>query len=79
MNKVTVFRNIIVLFNSYGISLFGNRKRLDFCDQLRMDKIFVYGLIFELECLLRIRLEEDWESFQTPETLINCFMDKFEK
>lgn len=77
MNKVTVIRQIIYLFESYGIPLLGNRKKMDFCHQLRMDKIFVHGLIFELEYLLRIKLEEDWERFQNPEVLINCILDKF--
>lgn len=76
MSRISILKRIIILFKSYGISLLGPGKRLHFNDQLQMDKIFVYGLIFELEYLLQVKIEEDWEGMDTPEVLIQSILNK---
>jgi acyl carrier protein len=64
-------KKAIEVFNSYGIPLTGNRKNANFYNELKMDSIFVDGLIFELEYQLNEELETDQVSkFQSPSELL---------
>jgi acyl carrier protein len=71
MNNIAALRKTIGVFQSYGIPLTGKRKGVNFYDDLRMDKIFVSGLIYELESELNKELEDDTVArIQTPSELI---------
>lgn len=71
MKNITALRKTIVVFQSYGIPLTGKRKGANFYKDLRMDKIFVSGLIYELESELKKELEDEKAaSIQTPSELI---------
>lgn len=71
MKNITALRKTIEVFQSYGISLTGKRKRANFYNDLRMDKIFVSGLIYELESELKKELEDEKAAnIQTPSELI---------
>lgn len=59
MKKYSDLRKISKVFQQYGIELTGKRKYASFERDLRMDKVFVSGLIFELEYELRKELEDD--------------------
>jgi len=68
-------RKAIGVFQSYGIPLTGKKKAANFYNDLRMDKIFVSGLIFELEYELKKELEEEKIArIQTPSELINSLL-----
>ncbi len=66
-----MLKAILAVFSSYGIALTGKRKHAHFYHQLRMDRVYIFGLIFELEILVGVTLEEDWETIQTPSDLIS--------
>ncbi|MDN3203631.1 acyl carrier protein [Algoriphagus sediminis] len=71
----TTLKKAIEVFHSYGISLSGSRKNDHFIQTLRMDPIFVNGLIFELELeLQRFIMEENVMDIQTPRELIDLLM-----
>lgn len=71
MNNIAALRKTIGVFQSYGIPLTGKKKGVNFYDDLRMDKIFVSGLIYELESELNKELEDDTAArIQTPSELI---------
>ena len=71
MNNISALRKTIGVFQSYGIPLTGKRKGANFYDDLNMDKIFVSGLIYELESELNKELEDDTAArIQTPSELI---------
>ena len=64
-------KKAIGVFRTYGIPLTGKRKSANFYRELRMDKMFVDGLIFELELELKRELEDDKVSkIETPSELI---------
>lgn len=58
MGKYSQLRKITQVFSGYGIVLTGNRKHDHFIFDLRMDKIFLNGLIYELEYALDKELED---------------------
>lgn len=59
MKNYTDLRKISKVFQQYGIDIRGKRKYASFETDLRMDKVFVSGLIFELEYELSRELEDD--------------------
>lgn len=61
---------LISLFDSYGIQLTGNKKLKNFYTQLHMEEPFVYGLIVEVEYLLKLTIEENWKEIKRPIDLI---------
>lgn len=64
-------KKAIGVFRTYGIPLTGKRKSANFYKELQMDKIFVDGLIFELEYELKRELEDETVSrIETPSELI---------
>ncbi|EPR65736.1 hypothetical protein [Cyclobacterium qasimii] len=75
MNNIAAMRKAIEIFQSYGIPLTGKQKAANFYCDLRMDKIFVSGLIFELEYELNKELEDDKVAhIQTPSELIDTLL-----
>ena len=68
-------KKAIGVFNSYGIPLTGNRKNANFYEELKMDRMFVDGLIFELEFQLKKELEVDQIStLQSPSELLSALI-----
>ncbi|MCE7056072.1 acyl carrier protein [Algoriphagus sp. AGSA1] len=76
MGKYSQLRKITQVFGEYGIVLTGVRKHDHFIYDLQMDKIFLNGLIFELEYALNKELE-DHKVFQVnaPSQLIALLLD----
>lgn len=75
MNNISALRKAIGVFQSYGIPLTGKKKAANFYYDLRMDKIFVSGLIFELESELNKELAEDKvANIQSPSELIDTLL-----
>jgi acyl carrier protein len=68
-------RKMIMVFHQYGITLFGKRKFDNFYLDLKMDRIFVMGLIYELELASRIHLkDEEVHSLQAPVQIIDTLL-----
>ncbi|SHO61574.1 acyl carrier protein [Algoriphagus zhangzhouensis] len=59
MKNYSNLRKISKVFHQYGIDLTGKRKFASFEGDLKMDKIFVNGLIFDLEYELSKELEDE--------------------
>ncbi|MCC5935795.1 MAG: acyl carrier protein [Lunatimonas sp.] len=59
MKRVTTYRKIIEVFRLYGINLAGKRKFDHFYRDLKMDRVFVNGLVFDLELATLKELNED--------------------
>lgn len=77
MKKYSKIRKIIHVFHQYGISLFGKRKFDNLYHDLKIERIFVMGLIFELELVSQVQLnEEDVHSFQEPIQIIQKLFSK---
>ncbi|MFC4870629.1 acyl carrier protein [Negadavirga shengliensis] len=75
MKNFAALRKAIEVFRSYGIPLTGKKKAANFYNDLRMDKIFVSGLIYELEHELKTELEDEKIArIQTPSELINTLL-----
>lgn len=55
----TQLKKAIVVFHSFGISLAGQRKNDHFVQQLNMDPVFINGLIFELEYILQVCIQDE--------------------
>lgn len=76
MKNITVFRKIIQVFRLYGINLFGKRKFDHFYHDLKMDQVFVNGLVFELELATQKQLrDEDVYSLQVPAQVIQKLVE----
>lgn len=71
MQKYSKIRKIIQVFHLYGIRLSGERKFDNLYHDLKMERIFVMGLIFELELVSQVHLnDEDVNSLQEPIQII---------
>jgi acyl carrier protein len=71
MNKFSNMKKAIGVFRSYGIPLSGKQKSANFYKELHMDKVYVDGLIFELELELnKILKEEKIAQLETPSDLL---------
>ena len=69
--RFTLLKKAIEVFHTYGIRLTGQHKNADFVKQLRMDPIFINGLIFELEYQLQVIFQEEkLGTVHTPKDLI---------
>ncbi len=76
MKNPVELKKIEQVFQQYGISLKGKRKYDRFEEDLQMDKIFISGLIFELEYKLNKEIEDDKVSkVQAPYQLIELLMN----
>jgi len=75
MKNYSDLRKISKVFHQYGIDLTGKRKYASFETDLRMDRVFVSGLIFELEYELRKQIADDKvEAVQAPAQIIKLLM-----
>lgn len=76
MKGYTELKKISRVFHDYGIVLTGKRKYDRFDRDLRMDKVFVMGLIFELEYQLKKQIADDKvEEVNAPVELIEMLMN----
>jgi acyl carrier protein len=74
-SRISSLKKIIRVFRQYGIVIIGKRKFDNFYHDLHMDKVFVNGLIFEVEYALRKDIsEESIVSVSTPLALVNAFL-----
>ncbi|MCE7054255.1 acyl carrier protein [Algoriphagus sp. AGSA1] len=75
MKNYSDLRKISKVFRQYGIALTGSKKYASFKDDLRMDKIYVYGLIFELEFELSKQIADDKvDEVSAPVQIIDLLM-----
>lgn len=75
MKNYSNLRKISKVFHQYGIDLTGKGKYASFENDLRMDRVFVSGLIFELEYELRKQIADDKvEGVQAPAQIIELLM-----
>ena len=75
MKNYSDLRKISKVFHQYGIDLTGKRKFASFTQDLHMDKVFVNGLIFELEYELHKELEDEKVAqIQAPAQAIELLM-----
>lgn len=76
MKAYKELRKISKVFQDYGIELTGKRKYDLFDRDLKMDKVFVMGLIFELEYQLKRQIADDQvDGVQAPVQLIEMLMN----
>ncbi len=76
MKNIYRLRKIAKVFGFYGILLTGPRKYDHFYHDLQMDKIYVAGLIFELELELERELESEvLDKVKAPVEVIRLLMD----
>lgn len=74
--QISKIKKAIEVFNTYGITLTGQRKNDHFVKQLNMDPVFVNGLIFELEFNLHVFIQEEkLKGACTPRQLITLLME----
>ncbi|KEO74143.1 hypothetical protein [Anditalea andensis] len=59
MNVISTYKRIITVFQQYGIKTTGIKKFATFYNDLKMDPVFVMGLIFELELVAKRELVDD--------------------
>jgi len=72
MKNFRSFKKIINVFNIYGISLTGSRKYVNLYLDLHMERVFVMGLIFELELASKKQLSDsEAKEVQTPAQIIS--------
>jgi D-alanine-D-alanine ligase-like ATP-grasp enzyme len=78
MNKITELKKAIGVFHTYGIPLTGKGKNAHFYQHLNMDKVFVNGLIYELEFQLKHELAENKLSYmESPLDLLKEFFANY--
>lgn len=71
MGSYSKLRKIIHVFHLYKINLLGQRKYDNFYQDLKVDQVFVLGLIFELELVTKNQLtDEEAYSAQVPAQII---------
>ncbi len=59
MNNFSNMKKAIAVFRKYGIPLMGKNKTAHFYQELKMDRAYVNGLIFELELELNKEIQEE--------------------
>ncbi|EAZ82670.1 hypothetical protein [Algoriphagus machipongonensis] len=76
MKNVNELKRITKVFQQYGIQLTGKRKFDRFEQDLKMDKVFVSGLIFDLEYELHKELADEMvQTVKAPAQLIEMLMN----
>lgn len=71
MKTITNMKKAIGVFRTYGIPLTGKKKQAHFYRELQMDKIFVNGLVYELENELdRVLTDDTATRVETPSELL---------
>ena len=75
MKKYTKIKAIVEVMGQYGIAPVAKVRDADFVQDLGFDKIFLNGLIFDVENVLQMELEEDVvNAMQKPKDLIQHFL-----
>lgn len=75
MKGLTIVKKLSKVFESYGIRLNGKQGNLHLKNDLKMDEVFINGLIFELEYVSKKNLDKDIKDFELrPIRLIQEFI-----
>ncbi len=75
MNNYTRLKAIVEVFGQYGIAPVAKVMQADFVKDLGFDKVFLNGLIFDVENVLHMELEDEIvQSLRKPEDLIQYFL-----
>ncbi|AGA77817.1 hypothetical protein [Echinicola vietnamensis] len=70
-NNYTKLKTIIEVMGKYGITPISKVKRSDFMEDMGFDRVFLDGLIFDVEDALHLELTEEMaHSLRSPEELI---------
>lgn len=70
-------RIMITVFREFGIPITGAKKFRQFYSEIPIDKIYLEGILFELECRLGVILEdEDNQQIHSPLDVIMAFKAK---
>jgi hypothetical protein len=76
-NQIEKSRIMITVFREFGIPITGSRKQMRFYSEILVDKFYVMGILFELECRLGVLLEdEDNLRIDSPLDVILSFKEK---
>lgn len=76
-NNISSIKKILGVLNKYGIQITGKRKYDHFYEDLNIDKVFVDGLIYEVEYELKKELgDEHIQSVESPFSLVKIFLEK---
>ncbi|OOG68602.1 hypothetical protein [Algoriphagus sp. A40] len=68
---------MISVFREFGIPITGTKKFRQFYSDIPVDKIYVEGILFELECRLGVTLEDSVnEQIHSPLDVIMAFKAK---
>lgn len=75
MNNYTRLKAIVEVFGQYGIAPVAKVRQADFVKDLGFDKVFLNGLIFDVENVLHMELDDEIvQSLRRPEDLIQYFL-----
>lgn len=75
MNNYTRLKAIVEVMGQYGIAPVAKVRQADFVEDLGFDKVFLNGLIFDVENVLKVELNEEIvNSLKKPEDLIQYFL-----
>ncbi|SEG06901.1 acyl carrier protein [Algoriphagus boritolerans] len=75
-SRIRKSRILISVFREFGIPITGKRKQKQFYSEIPVDKFYVEGILFELECRLGVLLEEeDNKKIHSPLDVIRSFKD----
>ena len=75
MKNYTRLKAIVEVFGQYGIAPVAKVRQADFVKDLGFDKVFLNGLIFDVENVLHMELDEEIvQSLRKPEDLMQYFL-----
>lgn len=76
-NNISLIKKILGVLNKYGIQTTGSKKYDHFYKDLNIDKVFVDGLIYEVEYELKKELgDEHIQAVESPFSLVKIFLEK---
>ena len=76
-NNISSIKRILGVLKKYGIQITGKRKYDHFYEDLNIDKVFVDGLIFEVEYELKKELADEYlQAVESPFSLVKIFLEK---
>ncbi|MBD8489644.1 hypothetical protein IFO69_12885 [Echinicola sp. CAU 1574] len=74
-NNYTKLKTIIEVMGKYGITPISKLKRSDFVKDMGFDKVYLDGLIYDVEDALQVELnEETANSLKSPDELIRYML-----
>lgn len=72
--RFSQLKKAVEVFHAYGISLSGSKKNEHFVNTMKMDPVFVNGLIFELEYNLQVTIQDEFLGKAcTPKEVFKAF------